>query len=107
MEKYLRKALGEEYGKKIWARVETAVPGMALQLPESKSWLKRKAIEQILPVIALYKALKEDGCEDAFEFIYRYMTEEVGGANNKKFCSMEKLPGFFSFYKASRILLFL
>ncbi|MBR5019259.1 MAG: hypothetical protein IKX53_06445 [Bacteroidales bacterium] len=26
MEKYLKKTLGEEYGKKIWTRIETAVP---------------------------------------------------------------------------------
>ena len=100
MKKYLKKTLGEEYGKKVWDRIETTVPGMALQMPESKSWLKRKAVEQILPVIALYKALKEDGRDDAFEFTYQYMINEVGGANNKKFRSMEKMPGFFSFYKA-------
>ena len=100
MEKYLKKTLGEECGKRIWSRIEAAMPRMVSQLPKSKSWLKRIAIKQILPVIALYKVLKEDGREDTFTFTYRYMIEEVGESNNKKFRSMEKVPGFFSFYKA-------
>ena len=101
MENYLQQTLGEDYGKKLWSRIETAVPRMAPQLPKYKSRLTRTAASHILPVIALYKALKEDGREDAFDFIYRYMTEEVGGANNRKFRSMEsKVPGFFSLYKA-------
>ena len=100
MEQYLIRSLGEDTGKRIWTEVSTQVPSMALSLPAYKSSMTRKSALKILPVIALYKTLQKDGRADAFDIAYRYMIDVVGAANNRKFRSLEKLPGFFGLYKS-------
>ena len=94
MEKYLKNTLGEEYGTRLMARVKEAVPAMKQELPEYDSFLTKKVAHSILPVIALYKALQQDGREDAHEMIYRYMTESVGAKNNRLYHRLETyVPG--------------
>ena len=101
MEKYLKNTLGEEYGTRLMARVKEAVPAMKQELPEYDSFLTKKVAHSILPVIALYKALQQDGREDAHEMIYRYMTESVGAKNNRLYHRLETyVPGFFPMFKA-------
>ena len=100
MEKYLKKTLGKEYTDQLMARVKAAVPGMKKQLPDYKSFLTTNVAHGILPVIALYKALLEDGHEDAFDIVYRYLTESVGGKNNRLYGKLENVPGFFPLFKA-------
>ena len=59
----------------------------------------------ILPRIALYKALLNDGfgSEEATHYLKRYMFEVVAAKKHASMLRLEKLPGFYALY--SRIFL--
>ena len=99
MKNYLKQVLGKSEALRVWHEMETMLPSMALRLPPYKSRITRKAALKTLPVIAMYQVLKSSGRKDAFDIAYRYEVDVVGEANNRKFKSLEKLPGFFGLYK--------
>lgn len=100
MENYLIEKLGEGEGKRVWAETQTRIPSMVLRLPAYNSRFTRKAAKHIVEYVALYIVLKENGRGDAFDLIHSYAIDVAGERNNLKFKKLEKMPGFFGFYKA-------
>lgn len=64
---------------------------------ETKS-RKKMAINTILPRVALYAVLKENGYP-ADRIMTKYIDEIVGPTMHAKYARMERIPGFFVIYK--------
>lgn len=57
-------------------------------------------VQTILPRIAMYKALSQDGLseESAYEYMRKYMMDKVGAKKHSSVAKMEAVPGFYSIY---------
>jgi len=59
---------------------------------------KNMAVDSILPRVALYAVLKENGYP-AEQIMTKYVEEIAGPAMHAKYAGMERIPGFFSIYR--------
>lgn len=59
---------------------------------------KKLAVNAILPRVALYAALKEDGYP-ADQIMKKYIEEISGPAMHEKYARLEKIPGFFWIFR--------
>ncbi len=59
---------------------------------------KKLAVNSILPRVAIYAALKEDGYP-ADQIMKKYIEEISGPAMHEKYAKLEKIPGFFWIFR--------
>ena len=102
---FLEKELGAKRGDALFARQDKALNEL-IKNTMGKSENQMKTLAQtVLPRIALYRTLQEDGFseEDTYEYLRKYMIDMVAAKKHASTARMEIVPGFYSIY--SRIFL--
>ena len=101
----LTEKFGRERGGALFDRQAKTLDTL-IENTRDKTENQRKTLAQtILPRIALYKALQEDGLseEDVTACVRSYMLEKVAAEKHASTARMEVVPGFYALY--SRIFL--
>ena len=102
---FLTEKFGRERGGALFDRQAKTLDTL-IENTRDKTENQRKTLAQtILPRIALYKALQEDGLseEDVTACVRSYMLEKVAAEKHASTARMEVVPGFYALY--SRIFL--
>ncbi len=105
-QKQIRTFLMEEFGEaRGGALFETQdqILGELISGIKSKSESQKKTlIQTILPSIALYKGLFQEGFpeEEVTRYVQKYMFEKVGAGMHASMSRMEKIPGFYFLYSS-------
>lgn len=99
------KEFGEDRGSALFNRQEEML-NILIKNMENKSPNQMKTLIQvILPGIALFKILSKEEMpeEDVYEYMQKYLFDEVGAKMHSSMAKMELIPGFYTLY--SRIFL--
>jgi len=99
MKKYLISEFGKEEGSRIYTSATALEKKLVAQLPQNQSKINKAISKKIVSLIAVYRVLQNDYPDKAFDIIYKYQVDVVGGGNNRKFLKLEKVPGFFGIFK--------
>lgn len=109
-EKQIRTFLIEEFGtaqgSSLFDRQEKILRAL-IGRQEGKSTLQRQAlIRTILPCIALYQALLEDGLAEAaaYDCARKYMMDKVAAKMHASAARAEIIPGFYAIYSSLFLL---
>lgn len=97
---FLAEQFGPEKGRALSAQQEREFAAL-LRTAGNKSFWRRQTLEQqILPCIALYKALEESGFAqaEAYRYAQTYMQEKVASGQRASMEKMERVPGFYALY---------
>lgn len=97
---FLENELGAERGDALFARQDKALMAL-IENTTGKSENQMKTLAQtVLPRIALYRTLQEDGFsdEDIYEYMRKYMIDIVAAKKHASTVRMEIVPGFYSIY---------
>lgn len=99
---FLNEEFGEQKGAALFAKQEELLTSLIANT-QGKSKNQMKTLSQtILPRIALYQALLQEELEKetVYTCMRKYMLEKVAAKKHASTKKMEKVPGFFSIYKA-------
>ena len=102
---FLIKEFGKDRGSTLFNRQEEML-NILIKNTENKSPNQMKTLIQvILPGIALFKILSKEEMpeEDVYEYMQKYLFDEVGAKMHSSMAKMELIPGFYALY--SRIFL--
>ena len=102
---FLIEVFGQKRGNALFSGQEKMLGGL-IEKTEGKSPNQMKTlIQTILPRIALYKCLLNEGFseEEAYAWIQKYMLEKIAAPKHASTAKMEAVPGFYALY--SRIFL--
>lgn len=102
---FLIEEFGTEKGSALSGRQEKMLDTL-IQNTKNKSENQMKTLARtILPRIALYKCLSEEGFseEDVYKYMKKYMLDKVAAKKHASTSKMELVPGFYAIY--SRIFL--
>ena len=97
---YLVEEFGKDKGNKLFDKQEKKL-NMLIENTKNKSKTQMKMLVQtILPRIALYKILSEEGFleEKTYECVRKYMIDKVAAKKHSSTAKMESIPGFYSIY---------
>ncbi len=97
---FLMEEFGADRGNTLFDSQEKTLYAL-IESERDKSRAQRKTLAQtILPCIALYKALLQDGSlrEDAHRYVQKYMLEKVAAEKHASTARMETVPGFYRLY---------
>ena len=101
MEKYLRKALGEERGGRLYARSEERLARLRREA-EPQSMARNMILKRmLLPYVALYQVLTEDGMEkpEVLQLLDGMMVETAGLPLKKQYDRMDSLPCAYAMFR--------
>lgn len=97
---FLLEQFGPEQGSAMFRRQEQEL-GTLLEHQQGQSKSQQKTLtRQILPCIALYRALTGSGFsqEAAYAAVQQYMQEVVAAKQHASMVRMERVPGFYFLY---------
>lgn len=97
---YLTAELGEEKGKALFDS-QSEILNTIIENTKGKTENQMKMLTgTILPRIALYKALQNDGFseEEVYRYMQKYMLDIVAAKKHSSTAKMEIVPGFYSIY---------
>lgn len=97
---FLVEEFGKEKGSALFEKHEKTL-GALIENTTNKSKNQMKTLVQtILPRIALYKILSEDGsgADDVYAHMRKYMLDKVAAKKHSSTAKMELVPGFYSIY---------
>lgn len=97
---FLNTEFGNEMGSKLYENQEKILQTIIANT-KNKSQNQMKTLTQtILPRIALYKAMAEEGMkeEEIYPHMQKYMLDIVGKEKHLSMVKMEKIPGFYFLY---------
>ena len=101
MEKYLRKALGEERGGRLYARSEERLARLRCEA-EPQSMARNMILKgMLLPYVALFQILEEEGMEreEILSLLDGMMVETAGLPLKKKYDRMDSLPWAYALFR--------
>ena len=104
-QKQIRTFLAEEFGKEkggaLFERQEQILGTLIAKTKDKSKSRTEKLVQTILPRIALYKALSEDGFSenDVYEHMKKYMLDIVAAEKHSFTAKMEYVPGFYPIYR--------
>ena len=99
---FLTEELGEDKGNAL-SDVQEKVLDALIKNTKNKSENQMKTLVQtILPRIALYKSLLQDGFseEDTYRYLRKYMIDKVAAKKHASTAKMELVPGFYKIYSS-------
>lgn len=102
IKKFLNEEFGTEKGKNIFNEQEKILDELIKNIKEKSENQKDTLIQTILPRIALYKAMIENGLsnEDLYKHMQKYMLDVVAKQKHLSMVKMEKIPFFYSIYSS-------
>ena len=99
---FLIEQYGEEKGKKVFDKQEIKLNELIQNITNKSENQRKTLIQTILPRIALYKALTEEGLEEdnLYQCMRKYMIDVVAREKHLSMVKMEKIPGFYLIYSS-------
>lgn len=100
IDQFLTETFGKEKGEALFDRQSETLDALIAGVEETSDSRKKTLIQTILPRIALYKVLLNEGSpvEDAYGYMRKYMLEKVAAQKHASMLKMEKVPGFYALY---------
>lgn len=98
---FLAEEFGKEKGRALFERQEQILGTLIANTEDKSKSRTEKLVQTILPRIALYKALSEDGFSenDVYEHMKKYMLDIVAAEKHSFTAKMEYVPGFYPIYR--------
>lgn len=102
---FLIEVFGQDRGNVLFSGQEKMLGGLIEKTKDKSQNQMKTLIQTILPRIALYKCLLNEGFseEEAYAWIQKYMLEKIAAPKHASTAKMEAVPGFYALY--SRIFL--
>ena len=98
---FLAETFGDRRGNALFGRQERILAAMIGNIGNKSKSQRKTLVQTILPRIALYRAMQQDG-ENASEHMRRYM-QTIAAEKHSFTAKLEVIPGFYRLY--SRIFL--
>lgn len=100
IKEFLNEEFGADKGKELFDEQEIILNKIIENTKDKSENQMNELIQTILPRIALYKALVNDGFseEDVYKHMQKYMIDIVAKQKHLSMVKMEKIPGFYSIY---------
>ena len=97
---FLTEELGEDKGNALFDKQEKILDTLIENTKNKSENQMKTLIQTILPRIALYKALLQDGFseEDTYKYVKKYMLDKVAAKKHASTAKMELVPGFYTIY---------
>ncbi len=97
---YLIEELGADKGNALFDKQEKQLDALIKNTTGKTENQMKTLIQTILPRIALYKVMQNEGFsqEDTVEYMRKYMIDKVAAKKHASTAKMEKVPGFYSIY---------
>ena len=97
---FLIEEFGETKGKTLFDKQEAKLNKLIENTKNKSDNQMKMLIQTILPRIALYKTLAEEGFseEDTYNYMKKYMIDKVATKKHVSMTKMELVPGFYSIY---------
>lgn len=97
---YLIEELGADKGNALFEKQEKQLDALIKNTTGKTENQMKTLIQTILPRIALYKVMQNEGFsqEDTVEYMRKYMIDKVAAKKHASTAKMEKVPGFYSIY---------
>lgn len=97
---YLIEELGADKGNALFEKQEKQLDTLIKNTTGKTENQMKTLIQTILPRIALYKVMQNEGFsqEDTVEYMRKYMIDKVAAKKHASTAKMEKVPGFYSIY---------
>ena len=99
---FLLEKFGESRGNALFDIQERTLRTLIADERNKTASQMKTLARTILPCIALYKALSEDGCSEknAYEYMRKYMLDKVAAEKRSSMEKMECVPGFYAIYSS-------
>lgn len=100
IKEFLNKEFGADKGQELFNKQEIILDEIIKNIKDKSENQRRTLIQTILPRIALYKAMLQDGLpsEDVYKHMQKYMMDIVAKQKHLSMVKMEKIPCFYFFY---------
>jgi len=97
---YLLEEFGTDKGNALFDKQEKQLDALIKNTTGKTENQMKTLIQTILPRIALYKVMQNEGFsqEDTVEYMRKYMIDKVAAKKHASTAKMEKVPGFYSIY---------
>ena len=100
IKKFLNKEFGADKGQELFNKQEIILDEIIKNIKDKSENQRKTLIQTILPRIALYKAMLQDGLpsEDVYKHMQKYMMDIVAKQKHLSMVKMEKIPCFYFLY---------
>ena len=100
IKEFLNEEFGADKDKELFDKQEIILNKLIENTKNKSENQMKELIQTILPRIALYKDLVNDGFseEDIYKHMQKYMIDIVAKQKHLSMVKMEKIPGFYSIY---------
>lgn len=100
IKEFLNKEFGADKGQELFNKQEIILDEIIKNIKDKSENQRKTLIQTILPRIALYKAMLQDGLplEDVYKHMQKYMMDIVAKQKHLFMVKMEKIPCFYFLY---------
>ena len=100
IKKFLNEEFGADKGQELFNKQEIILDEIIKNIKDKSKNQRKTLIQTILPRIALYKAMLQDGLpsEDVYKHMQKYMIDIVAKQKHLSMEKMEKIPCFYFLY---------
>ncbi len=100
IKEFLNEEFGTDKGTAFFDTQEIILNELIKNIKDKSENQKKTLIQTILPRIALYKAMLQEGLseEEVHNHMQKYMIDIVATKKHLSTAKMEKVPGFYSIY---------
>lgn len=98
---FLKEEFGEDRGIEIFSKQEKKLDELIKNTKDKSKKQMKVLFQTILPRIALYKVLIDEGFlrENVYQYMRKYMIDKIATKKHSSMVKMEMVPGFFPIYK--------
>lgn len=98
---FLNEEFGTENGSMLFGKQEKILHDLIGDTKGKSESQMKTLIQTILPRIALYKTLQEEGMSEecAYEHMRKYMIDKIAAQKHSSMVKMEKVPWFYAIYR--------
>ena len=100
IKEFLNEEFGADKGQELFDKQEMVLDEIIKNIKDKSKNQRKTLIQTILPRIALYKAMLQDGLpsEDVYKHMQKYMIDIVAKQKHLSMVKMEKIPCFYFLY---------
>lgn len=100
IKEFLNVEFGKDKAAALFDTQEIILNELIQNIKDKSENQKKTLIQTILPRIALYKAMLQEGFleDDVYKYMQKYMLDIVAIKKHSSTAKMEKVPGFYSIY---------
>lgn len=100
IKEFLNEEVGVDKGQEVFNKQEMILAEIIKNIKDKSENQRKTLIQIILPRIALYKAMLQDGLsnEEVYQHMQKYMMDIVAKQKHLSMVKMEKVPCFYFLY---------